>query len=120
MRRVIDDSMYPELSEKIMDIVKHIPGNRVSEYEYGMHRANRCLIKNYILERIENVKYGKDMNTTGIGNNACYELIYTGNCSEEQVFGIIHLTDDMFGSQIVWVSDIDNVRKTISKTISGC
>ena len=121
MRRVIDDSMYDKVAETIMDIVKNIPANKVSKYDYGMYRAQSYKIIEYILERVDNIKFGKSMNTTGIGNNECYEIIYTGNSQEEQICGLIHLTDNMFSSQIVWCSIYDNNEATHgSRTITGC
>ena len=35
-----------------------------------------------------------------------------GDPKEEQICGIIHLTNNMFGYHICWVSDIDRDRKT--------
>ena len=121
MRRVIDDSKYNEVAKIIMEIVQGIPANRVSEYEYGMYRAQSYKIREYILERVNNIKFGKSMNTIGIGNNGCYEIIYTGNPQEEQICGLIHLTNDMYGSQIVWCSEYDNGKATHGKReIRGC
>ena len=121
MRRVIDDSAYKNVANAIMEIVMNIPADEVSEYSYGSYRAESYKIKEYILKRITNIKFGKSMNTTGIGNNGCYEIIYTGNDNEEQICGLIHLTNDMFGSQIVWCSEYDNGSPTHGKRqIRGC
>lgn len=120
MRRVIDDSHYNEVAERIMEIVYEIPAKKVSSYSYGTYRAIGSKIMAYILEHITNVKFGKSCNTTGIGNNACYEIIYTGNEVEEQICGLIHLTDDMFGSEIVWCSSYDDKKATHgTRTIRG-
>ena len=121
MRRVIDDNNYEVVAKSIMKIVMEIPANEVSEYSYGTYRANAVKIKEYILNRTKNIKFGKSMNTTGIGNNGCYEIIYTGNEQEEEICGLIHLTDDMFGSQIVWCSKYDDSTSTHGvRKIKGC
>ena len=74
-------------------------------------RSDRSLILDRILKNVSDIKLGRDVNTTGIGNNWAHELIYTANPAEEQIFGILHMTDDMFGSIICWMSDIDKKRK---------
>lgn len=122
MRRVIDDTMYEEVSEEIMEYMRLLRcrSSEVSEYSYGTYRALGSLIKEWLLSHCKlPFKFGKNMNTTGIGNNACYEIIYVGNDAEEQICGIIHLTDNMYGSIIAWCSDYDNGRKTFSVTIRG-
>ena len=120
MRRVIDDAHYEEVKKAITDIIFKIPADKVSEYSYGIYRSEGYLIKKYILARVTNIKFGKDMNTTGIGNNGCYEIIYIGNPDEEQICGLIHLTDDMYGNTICWVSDYDEKRKGKTRKIIGC
>jgi hypothetical protein len=121
MRRVIDDAHYEEVKKMVMDVIFKISAAKVSEYDYGIYRAQRDLIMKYILKKLSKViKFGKDMNNTGIGNNACYELIYLGDSKEEQICGIIHLTDDMYGDIICWVTDYDEKRKSKERTIYGC
>lgn len=119
MRRVIDDTMYETLAPAITNFVFRIAPEEVSEYSYGMYRASSHKIVKKILGEFKNVMLGKSLNTTGIGNNGQYELIYTGDETEEQIFGAIHLTDDMFGSVIVWVSDIDGRNSFQSRKIIG-
>jgi len=115
MRRVIDDTVYEEFSEKIQDVMNNIDvKTQGDENRYGTRAISTAKIKEIVLENVKNIKYGKYMNTTGIGNNYSCELIYTGDPKEEQIFGIIHITDDMYGSQHCWVSDYDNVRRTKS------
>ena len=113
MRRVYDDENYEDLSEDIMRILDYLSANPsfVQEYDYSMMRSNRSKIKKYIEENVENVKIGRSVNTTGIGNNGAYEVICIGNEEEEQIFGILHLTNNMFGRHICWMSDIDGGRK---------
>lgn len=123
MRRVIDDAHYEEVKKMVMDVIFEIQyvADEVSKYEYGTYRAQRDLIMEYILKELNKViKFGKDMNDTGIGNNACYELIYLGDPKEEQICGIIHLTNDMFGNIICWVTDYDEERESKECTIRGC
>jgi hypothetical protein len=120
MRRVIDDTCYEVKAKEIAKVISSIPADEVSKYDYGTYRAQRSMIIDRILKEIKNIKLGKDMNTTGIGNNWCRELIYTGNEKEEQVFGVIHSTNNMFGSEIVWVSDYDGNRCKGKRQIHGC
>lgn len=123
MRRVIDDAHYEEVKKMVMDVIFEIQyvADEVSKYEYGTYRAQRDLIMEYILKELNKViKFGKDMNDTGIGNNACYELIYLGDPKEEQICGVIHLTNDMFGDIICWVTDYDEERESKECTIRGC
>ena len=119
MRRVIDDTHYNEIAKEIYNVVKKIPVDEVSEYDWGMYRAQKRLIMEYILKNVDKIKFGKDMNTTGIGNNGCYEIIYIED-NEEQICGLIYITNNMYGGQIVWVSDYDNYDRTPSRTIRGC
>ena len=119
MRRVIDDEHYLEVSEQIARAINNINPGSVSDYSYSSWRANGNKILNAIKNSVKDIKWGKYMNTTGIGNNASYEIIYLGNPKEEQICGIIHVTDDMYGSQICWVSDYDGKRSTKSRTIPG-
>lgn len=120
MRRVYDDCMYSLKSEEINEIIWSIEPKEVSEYDYGMRRAQTNLIVKEILNNVSNIKLGKDVNTSGIGNNYCHELIYIGNPEEEQIFGLIHCTNDMYGGVICWVSDVDESRNTPSRKIVGC
>ena len=117
MRRVIDDKYYEQISKEIMDIINKIERPDVSRYSWGIDRSESGLIIKYILGRIKGVKFGRSMNTTGIGNNECYEIICARDKAEEQICGIIHLTNNMYGSTICWVSDYDNNRKTSSRNI---
>ena len=120
MRRVIDDEHYDEIAAKIEDVIFSIPAETVSEYNYGTYRAMTGKIVSAILNNVANIKLGNDMNTTGIGNNWCKEIIYTGNPKEEQIIGLLHCTDDMFGCVYCSVTDYDGGRKTKSRKIHGC
>lgn len=120
MRRVIDDSYYAEAERKIMEIVRNIPADKVSKYDWGTYRAKVHLVRAWVEERVSNIKFGKCEHANGIGNNNALEIIYTGNSNEEQICGLFHLTDNMFGSVICWVSDYDETRKTGSRKIHGC
>ena len=119
MRRVIDDTCYESKAEEIAEVIRRISANEVSKYEGGMYRAQCDMIIEKILESVGDIKLGRDMNNTGIGNNWSRELIYTGNENEEQIFGIIHCTNDMYGGEIVWVSDYDKGRQRGKRTIRG-
>ena len=119
MRRVIDDKHYETIAQQIADAFLRIDPASVSEYSYGTWRSRGSKIKSKVLEQVPNIKFGRDMNTTGIGNNECYEIIYTGNKEEEEICGLIHLTDNMYGSTSCWVSDYDNKRSTHGYSIPG-
>lgn len=120
MRRVIDDFYYNVAEKEIMCIVNNIPAKEVSEYDYGLYRAQVSLIRNYVQKNLKYIRFGKSEHAYDIGNNNAYEIIYTGNPKEEQICGLFHITDNMYGSCICWVSDIDEKRKTISVEIHGC
>jgi len=120
MRRVIDDTHLERLADMLTEIIFAIPADKVSEYDYGTYRSQSHLIKDFILKHTNNIKFGQSMNKTGIGNNGCYELIYTGDPLEEQIFGLIHLTNNMYGGTICWISDYDNNIEWKSRTIHGC
>lgn len=117
MRRVYDNEHLDEVASEIYKILLNLPADEVSEYDYGMYRAKVGKIRQYIADRIP-VKYGQNDHLHGIGNNNAIELIVTVD-GEEQVCGHLHLTNDMFGSVIWWVSDIDGITKTETLTIHG-
>ena len=103
MRRVYDDTMYHKLASGITSVLYDIERKDVERYG----RSVRSLILDKVFEKVSDIKLGKNVNTTGIGNNWKCELIYTGNPEEEQIFGILHMTDNMYGAIICWMSDID-------------
>ena len=114
MRKVIDDAYYEEISHKINTVLHSIKREDVSKYDNGMMRSQSNLIMDKIIKQISEIKFGNNCNTTGIGNNKKYEIIYTGDPKEEHICGIIHLTNNMFGYYICWVSDIDENRMSES------
>ena len=118
MRRVFDDKHYAEISEQINKVLFGIPGDEVSEYGNGMYRAKVSLIRNYIAERVP-VKFGRNEHANGIGNNNSIEIIVMDG-DEEQICGLLHMTDDMFGNVIAWTSDIDGKRIGYRRKIYGC
>ena len=118
MRRVFDDKHYAEISEQISRVLFAVPGDEVSEYRNGMYRAKVSLVRNYIAERVP-VKFGRNEHANGIGNNNAVEIIVMDG-DEEQICGLLHMTDDMFGNIIAWTSDIDEKRKGYCRTIYGC
>lgn len=119
MRRVIDDRHYAEVAEDIKSIVLNMPEEAVSKYSYGMYRASSEKIKEYILRKTHlPIKFGKSLNTTVIGNNEQYEIIYSSP-DEEEICGAIHLTDNMYGSEIVFVTDYDGHNRWFGRTIRG-
>ena len=110
MRRVYDDSQYVKTSEDIMKLIAGIMPEEVSEYCWGMDRVRPGLIRGYLEARFP-VKFGRNEDTSGIGNNNALQIIVK-NGAEEQICGLLHLTDDMFGGVYAWVSDIDGGRRT--------
>lgn len=118
MRRVYDDKHYAEISEQISKVLFDIPGDEVSEYSNYMYRAEVSLVRNYIAERVP-VKFGRSEHANGIGNNNAIEIIVMDG-DEEQICGLLHLTNDMFGGVIAWTSDIDGKRRGYQRKIYGC
>lgn len=115
MRRVYNDSQYDYISNRIMEIISQIDSRDVSEYDYGMERVRGSLIQEKIERLCNTFKFQKAPCTYGIGNNQVREIIYTPmDCEEEQICGLLHMTDDMFGREICWCSDIDGNRRTNS------
>ena len=112
MRRVIDDSMLKKISAHIDAIIWSLDPEDFTEYHWGIDRVQVGLIRDEIVRYTPHIKLGKNTHANGIGNNNAYEIIYTGNPQEEQICGLLHLTDDMYGGVYVWVSDIDNTTKT--------
>ena len=115
MRRVVDDRMYVVISDQINKLIWSLDPKPLSAYSWGMDRVNVGMVRDAIAARIPNIKFGKNEHANGIGNNNAYEIIYTGNPREEQICGLLHLTDDMYGGVICWVSDVDNTTKTPSR-----
>ena len=120
MRRVYDDEKYYDIALQIMKIVDNINPKNVSEYDYGMYRARPHKVKEYIYRNMYGaISFGNNTHAHGIGNNNTIEIICKANENEEQICGLLHLTNDMFGGCIVWVSDIDGKRTTHSRKIVG-
>lgn len=123
MRRVYDDSLYGEISFIIKHIIDGIDPMDVSEYDYGCYRAQVSKIKDVVLRELKtatgkNIKYGRNDHANGIGNDNAIEVIVESN-NEEQICALLHITDDMYGGCICWVSDIDGKRTTSSRKING-
>ena len=118
MRRVYDDRRFDDVSKQIMDAIMRVPADEVSEYRYGCYRASTSKIKDYI-GNIVDVKFGKNEHAHGIGNNNSIELIVDAG-DEEQICGLLHMTDDMFGKVICWVTDIDGGRHSKTLYVHGC
>jgi len=117
MRRVIDDSKYPVIARQLCDIIRTLNPSELREYSYGIDRVKVSYVRDAILARSYGIKLGKVEHAHGIGNNNAYEIIYTGNPIEEQICGYLHLTDDMYGGVICWVSDYDGSRTTESRKL---
>lgn len=118
MRRIYDDTHFEEVADLIYDVLWNIHPREVSEYSYGKYRAIPNLIFEEVWHQCKGIKRGADCNRTGIGNNNAFEIIYIEK-DEEQICGILHLTDNMYGDVICWFSDIDNERKTDTIIIKG-
>ena len=112
MRRVIDDAMYPAIAAKVSKAIQAIHPAACREYSMGMDRVRVSIVRDEIVRRVPQIRIGKNEHAYGIGNNNAYEIIYTGNPTEEQICGLLHLTNDMFGGVYAWVSDVDGSRKT--------
>ncbi len=112
MRRVIDDTMYGPISQRISNVIWSLNPKQLSKYDYGCDRVQVSMVRDAIVSRVPKIRLGKNEHAHGIGNNNAYEIIYTGNPAEEQICGALHLTNDMFGGVYAWVSDVDGGRKT--------
>ena len=117
MRRVIDDTMYKPIAVQINEAIRKINPATCSEYSWGMNRVKVSMVRDAIVRCVPKIRLGKNEHANGIGNNNAYEIIYTGNPQEEQICGLLHLTDDMFGGVIAWVSDVDGNRPTLSRKL---
>jgi|GEM_PF-6022411 len=117
MRRVIDDTQFEAARDTFMSAFREIPAADVSKYGYGMYRAEVSEIRTALSKRVPNYMLGQKK--PDIGNNNAIEIIYTGDEKEQQVCGLLHLTDDMFGGVICWVTDIDEQRWSERYIIRG-
>lgn len=120
MRRVYDDTQFEKYAKALETAFRKIPAETVSEYDYGMYRAKVSKVKEKLLGKVGNMKFGNTTHAHGIGNNNAIEIIYTGAEKEEQICGLVHLIDDMYGGVLFYVTDIDGNRKTPTYEISGC
>lgn len=122
MRRVYDDTALETVARDLEETFScRIHSPYVSEYDGGMYRAKVSKIKEALVSLCDSgVKLGYVSHAHGIGNNNAIEIIYTENPNEEQICGLLHLTDDMYGGVIFWVSDIDGNKKTSTWIIRGC
>lgn len=119
MRRVYDDTEYQNVADALRKAFLAIPADYVSEYDYGMYRAKVSKVKEQLLRYVPSVKFGNTTHAHGIGNNNAIEIVYTGNNFEEQICGLLHLIDDMYGGVLFYVTDIDGNRKTQTYQING-
>ena len=117
MRRVYDDKHLDEAMEKVIPLFEFVKKNPslFSEYDIGHRSMVVGKIRDYIFDNLDYNGFpcfaGKTEHAYGIGNNNAIEIIYAGE-EEQQICGLLHLTDDMFGGVSAWVSDIDKTRKT--------
>lgn len=120
MRRVYDDTFFEEVKIHLTEALEDIALNpkTVTKYSYGMNRAEVYEIRKR-LESVYGYKFGKNEHAHGIGNNNAIELIVETDYDEEQICGLLHLTDDMFGSVLAWITDIDGERRTRTIKIKG-
>ena len=109
MRRVIDDTHYTEIADKIYEILKAMPADEVNVDKGGWAgiRPTAEAIAEYISERLENARIGKNISRGFIGNNHSYEIIYTGDPKEEQLCGILRANEDPAGGVYCYVMDYD-------------
>ena len=120
MRRVYDDSQYQRIAEELEAAFRSINAEEVSEYDYGIYRAKVSKVKDALLRKVGGIKCGKVEHAHGIGNNNAIEIVCLSDPVEEQICGLLHLVDDMYGGIIFWVSDIDGDRQTKHWKVSGC
>ena len=74
-----------------------------------------CRVLDNIVTKLDITKvndfiFGDTKHAHGIGNNNAIEIIYTGDPKEQQICGYINLIDNMYGSVICYLTDIDDNR----------
>ena len=123
MRRVYDDTQFEETRNWIdaaFGTLQYHP-EKVRKHSYGMNRTEPALVRDAVLRRLNGnknlYKFGNTTHAHGIGNNNATEIIYLGNPAEEQICGLIHVNDDMYGRCFCYVTDIDGNRKSVVKKI---
>lgn len=113
MRRVYDDKHLDDAMEKVIPLFEFVKNN--PSLFSNMKRMQVGKISRYIFDNLDYNGFpcfaGKNEHAYGIGNNNAIEIIYAGE-EEQQICGLLHLTNDMYGGVIAWVSDIDEQRKT--------
>lgn len=126
MRRVYDDSHLNEIGDFITETIRTIPADTVSLYSYGMYRTQVYKVREAIQNALDKkfgkgtVIFGKNEHANGIGNNNAIEIIFNDK-EEQQICGLLHLTDNMYGGCIAFVTDIDGDRRDFAKrNIRGC
>lgn len=112
MRRVYDDSKFDLAKQCITNAYKDMRFEDVSRHENYTDRVRVDLMKSFILDYFNGqFKYGHTTHAHGIGNNNAIEIIYVGDPTEEQICGLLHLTQGMYGEAYMFVTDIDGNRK---------
>ena len=103
MRIVYDDCVMDIYKNKIENFLLDIASINPESVRRN-NRVSEKLIREVIVRRFSELKLGRNVNNTGIGNNNCYELVLP-NGNEDMIFGLLHLTDDMHGGVICWLAD---------------
>ena len=109
MMRVYDSEPMKSYKEEIIAYIKDVMEINKETIRDKNKISNKKIIES-LKRRFGNLKIGKNVNTAGIRNNACYALIDREKC--ERIFGYLHLTDDMFGGILFFLSNIDDIRTT--------
>lgn len=112
----IYDDEGPELQEFVDEIDKNYKQvfKDLSKWTYGYHSENIAkkgyeVIQNY-LDRKNlpiDVVNGKTTYAYNIGNNNQREIIYHSK-SGDKIIGYLHITNNMFGQGIIWVSNLSD------------
>ena len=119
MRRVYDDTMFSQMTIDASEALLYAKANKKEFSDYGRESVSK--ISAHVFGWLNEYGFpcikGKNEHAYGIGNNNAIEVIYTGDEHEQQICGLLHLTDDMYGNVICWTSDIDGKRSSKSITI---
>lgn len=110
--RIIYDDKYANMFVKILhEKLQKINPKSITQYEWGMERAQIHLIKQSLNDSIasQHMEIGnKADHAYGIGNNNAYPVYYKNDPQETQIMCYINMNDDGFGSVIIYVTDFNN------------
>lgn len=113
MRIIYDDTQQQEFTKELRYIMGYLEHEleRVTRYDYGMNRIQWRLIKNYINHELDsntNHRYqitDKNFDSSGIGNNHLFPVLYKASPEEFQQCAYISITQGMYSEVYITVED---------------